>query len=294
MGKVIDNLIAAEHSYPIFVLHSPNLHFMAVREYLGRTKYHHWKGIFEAVAYFNSYGREEFPSIPIEDPRHPDLYDHPSYIFPAHLEPMLRLNRICKAFWEFDKSIRIFMRCAILHRQSGKPTACPNDFWVVCPVIKVSVYLAIQKFLHRFFNLETHPVDPREDPMAEDWPRIDYNNFDTLEWGFTTCNEDTEVIFYMNLLQEGAWSDGYGRQEDRLNLLRDWLFRGGISLDPFFVETMVNHDELADPPMVSYAYDLAVASFDELGPNYHSPEILTSGNDLGDLGINTFVNPLTI
>jgi hypothetical protein len=265
-------IVPAEHSSKIYILNSLELHELALRRYLGHTKYRHWKGIFEAVYFFRE--QPELPELPMPDPHHPGYY---GMILRSENPPMIRVNRLCKAFWEFAKSIRIFMRCAVLHRQSWEGKASPHDFWVWCPNMLVGTYLCIQKFLLRFHNIDTLAVDAFGLPMA-----------------YPIRGQNEKVSFYMNLLQIGAWAEDYDWQSSRLADMRHWLFHGGLTQNTHFVEEMVDDDEMADPPMVSYAYNIAVTPYEELEQSNYSPEILPNTSDeLGDLGIN-FYDAVTI
>lgn len=271
MARVSKLIFPTNSRRKVWILDSLELHELALRRYLGGTKYRHWKGIFESVYFFGNLSDGWWH--PFNDPHHPLNY---GTIFLARAEPMLTLNRLCKAFWEFGKSIRIFMRCAIMHRQSNDPTAEPHHFWVWHPFMRVSTYRFIDRYLKRFHNIDTQPVDPNGRPL------------DNLPLGVA------RVSFFMNLLQHGAWAEEADWQIDRLCELRQWMFDGGLTQNPGFIAEMVENDELADPPMVSYAYPIAVVPYDELEQSNLSPEILPgTTNELGDLGIN-FVNAVTI
>ena len=271
MARVSKLIIFTEFRKYVWILDSLELHELALRRHLGGTKYRHWKGIFESVYFFQDL--EDGWTHPFNDPHHPDKY---GVNFLANAEPMLTINRLIKAFWEFSKSIRTFMRCAVMHRQSFDSTADHHNFWIWCPSMRVSTFRFIEKFLQYFYKIDALPVD------------LDGRPLDDLPLG------DTYVSFYMNLLQDRAWADEADWQIDRLCHLRQWMFDGGITQNPDFIADMVDADEVADPPMVSYAYPICVVPYEELEQSNLSPEILPgSTNILGDLGIN-FVDAVTI
>lgn len=226
---------------------------------LSETRYYHWPGIFESLEFFRSI---EHISIPLEDPR--EWIWRGRHIPPLrvslepHMEPMIYINRVVKAIWQFAKSIRIFVRAAVAFRTTGHPEAYPNEFWVRSPLFTRDVFSMLQRVLEEGFGIQCYEYDTR----------------DQFPYQFTG------VGFYANLLSDSVHCKGY---DSECSLLREVIefVLGNRDL----VQELLMMEELVAPPLVSYAYNIAPKSYDLIHEG-HSPSVTPcNGNDLGDMGV---------
>lgn len=235
---------------------------MATRICLGRTRYRSWTGIFEAMHFFKTIHSIPHPS---PDPR--------VYMQTGPGEPltrvlrspsqgtMMRLNRLAKSIWLFVKSIRIFCRTAIAFRASGDPEALPNDFWILCPPVTYGVFTYLSDILTEGFGIRCFDIDQ-------------YGNHPPL-----VHDDDQMVGFVANLLDDGVSSVGYVFQRHLMMDIYMWMFNGNREM----INELVRFGELVDPPMVSYAFPIAIP-FEELLETGISPPINPAdGDDLGDI-----------
>jgi hypothetical protein len=235
-------------------LDSKELHELATHTILGQTKYRHWTGIVEAVHHL-----ERLNGIlePLPDPH--DLTGEIGRLEP-HKWPMLEYNRLFKALWEFIKSIRVFMRCAVIHQRSSLPHAENGHFWIQGPLLRPSVYSVISGVMEDFFGVKCWAID-----RFGTHPPMDVTDAPN------TPESETRFGFFANLLCEDAGASHYNCQRDLLIDIYQHVFGGPQNADIF--AECIDTGELVDPPMVSYGFAIAM-DHQELGENAPSPWIL--------------------
>ena len=280
-----------------------DIHRLALRDYLSDTRYAQWTGIFESLYFLLSAPGGPFIFPPPgrhaganTDPGEVDMNDDDNDDDDANensndsdspritrlspdTEPFLRINRFAKAWFEFMKSMRLFMRAAICHRQSTSSDADRNNFWVAVlrnPCIQDNICAAIVSFMESFFDTEVYVVDYNLNSMPT---RID--------------TPKRKLIF--NLL-EGE-SHSYRSERHMLNALYCWMFSGqaegmaGYNRARPMVNRMIEEGQLVDPYMVSYFYPIA-HSYPEMKEMGYSPSITPTESDaLGEIGFQFNLDP---
>jgi hypothetical protein len=182
----------------------------------------------------------------------------------ANRGTILEINRLAKAIWQFIKSFRIFIRTAISYRQSGEQESYPNDFWVQCPSYltpDIQHFLSILLFQSmgiRCFQTDINGDCPPQLPAEEGGGRVG---------------------FIANLLGYGV----YAQEIETPDVLL-WEIYVFLLGNEDIVNEMIELGELVNPPMVSYAFPVAVR-YNEMWHDAESPEIAPNdGDELGDLG----------
>jgi hypothetical protein len=237
------------------------LHELAVDHCLEGSRYQHWPGIFEALVYFQSIDELQ---IPLPDPRvymvYPNSTQRLRIKTAPNENPMLKINRLVKGVWEIIKTIRIFIRTAVIFRTTTDPYAYPNDFWILCPShYTPSVQRFFAQILWTNFNIQCYGTDR----YGNCPPRI----------------AGGKVGFLANLLQSGVRMDTYDE-----GVLLVWEIYMFILRNGEMVDEMIQFWELVDPPMVSYGLPVAT-KHQELWHDAESPEVRPDeGNDVGHLG----------
>lgn len=202
-----------------------------------------------------------------------------THMLSPNTEPLLGINRLAKAWFEFMKSIRAFMRAAICHRQSNSSDADQRNFWVAVlrnPSIQDNVCASIVSFMDSFFATDVYVVDYNLNGMPT---RID--------------TPKRKLIF--NLLEGEAQS--YLSERHMLNALYCWMFSGqpegtaGHNLARPMVNRLIEEGKLVDPYMVSYFYPIA-HSYPEMKEMGYSPSITPTESDaLGEIGFRFNLDP---
>ena len=175
-------------------------------------------------------------------------------------KPMLKINRLVKGVWDIIKTLRIFIRTAIIFRTTTDPDAYPNDFWIRCPAhYTPSVQRFFAQILWGNFNIQCYATDQ----YGNCPPRI----------------AGGKVGFLANLLQRGVRMDTYDAPALLVWDIYMFILRNGE-----IVDEMLQFWELVDPPMVSYGLPVAT-KHQELWHNVGSPEVRPDeGNNVGRLG----------
>jgi hypothetical protein len=244
------------------------LHNLAFERHLISTRYRYWDGIKEALTYFFYSGDDH--NWPLKDPHSEMQYQLPGggrRTLPAYIFPMLGINRFARALWELDKSIRMFMRCAVLHRQTSEHRDRDN-FWVETWVLRCRTALYLKNFIYYRNQIQVHFVDERGNCPAPD-------------------NNKTFVKLRMNLLGSTNRSMTVDRQEDALLAIWRWMFGCHTGINPdSVVQNMRRTRELTSPRHVSYMYPFACVNFENLREWDNSPRIWPSdGDDLGNMDV---------
>jgi hypothetical protein len=232
-------------SHKVWDLDSMELHELAVDLYLRSTRYRDFAGNFQAIWFLQHIWDVPFPiALP--------TYANGSLRCLANVEPMLSLNRLLKALFEFMKSIRVFMRTAVLHRRQHRHE---TEFWVRCPSVHVSVYNILETLMEHFFDMDVTPVEDREyNSLGRDLTRFQFvtnllqprASFQHLEWDFSMMSDLYETIF-----EEGAF---------------------------YNLTTWINEGSLSDPTATSYGFP--VADNPEF-PRVQSPKLSSAKLHLG-------------
>lgn len=238
--------------------------------FLVGTRYRNWHGIKEATMYFKTEGHNfQWPfNDPPLIPRPLDNRGLPDTLKPDQ-PPMLELNRIAKALWEFDKSIRCFIRCAV-KRKPWIDGAERNDFWVDTPIYSGSVARALRQFILYRTRIFAFYTD-----LFGNCP-ADFNG------------ESLGLRF--NLLSSATYIRSFPEQKDCVLSIWDWMYACHLrhtqsDIAPqAFIRQMWERGEIANPTRVSYKFAYACSDFSSLRQWDRSPRIrLMEGDELGDL-----------
>ena len=227
------------------------MHSLACVNLLSATRYTYWKGILESIKYFRGLERVGHP-LPRPDP----AFDLNSLV-PDEM-PMLRLNILAKALWEFDKSLRIFMRAAILWRQQNSQANDSNSgFWVESPLFRPGVAMYLGHFIWYRTRLPTYFFD-RENI----WPPAD---------------NASDLKLRINLLDPQGLASAHNQAFDSLWWIWVWMFGPEDGQDDRWVsdwvnELMANH-RVSNPPYTSYMFHVAWPWFHNLREWNDSPRI---------------------
>jgi hypothetical protein len=237
--------VVTNSRFPIYSLDSWEFHRMTVIELMGGTKYQYWDGVFEAMRYFQN---AKPVTIPLADPH--TYVQLPAKLNPTE-QPMLNINRLAKAFWEFDKSLRIFMRAAIESRSRQRDKL---NFWVQSPELDPKTASTLVTFIRYRTLMPCFIIDaegrtpPSLSPIRGPWK------------------------FRMNLLNPLAHAHSYPEPTTSLKWIWIWMFGQGED----FVEQMCVRMELSNPRMTSYKYNVARADFNTLWEAMDSPAVSPS------------------
>jgi hypothetical protein len=272
-------LIKAYKRRKMWTLDGVELYTLAMDQ-LANTRYSHWPGIFEASAYFRT---------------NPFLTQW--HLVPArgscrsNESPLLDVNRLIKAFFEFLKSLRIFLRAAVRFRQTDDPDADENNFWVywLSPHRTVSSFML--GFLRDFFNFEVYLVSSYEGhqlsiPIPGEDRIVPFDFPAWRGWQFSGA-----LVF--NLLHADVFAEKFDDEQTSQDILVAWLrsvFPPGLWLTVQHSICAYSIHVLADAYMTSYHFPIAldVLQMKEMGM---SPEIAPSrGNDLGNIDFD-FITP---
>jgi hypothetical protein len=180
-------------------------------------------------------------------------------ILHAEASPMLDINRLFKGLWEFLKSIRLFLRTAILDRHQYPNDPYRHEFWVQCPLVSISVYRILSQLMQEFFNIETYAIDHD----GQHPPRRDIQKFG----------------FYANLLGTGVRAKDYESPMDMVTELYMFMFRAEDH-----VEILIwwEKEWLIDPLAVSYAFPTK-APYDRIAWDAPSPPLDAGNICIGDI-----------
>ena len=258
-------------SHKIWRIDELELHRLVFYENLGNTKYRYWKGINEATMYFQQEGnRFRWPV------NYPPLAERPwdrngdIRALKPDRHPMLELNRIAKALWEFDKSLRCFIRCAIRYRATNEE-AEHDHFWVETPMYDAHFARVLRLFIYYRTRIRTEYLD-----------------------GFGNCPavpHETSLGLRFNLLSQRARVRDFPAQEDSVLSIWHWMYgchltQNHTAASPqHFIRQMFERGEIANPTRVSYKFPYACSDFSSLHEWDHSPYIRPGeGDELGDLG----------
>ena len=248
----------------MWFLDSVELHDLS-QQHMEITRYEHWPGIFESVCFFANL--RWIRNRPFQDPREYLLVPGQGAVrrmMEPNDNPMLIFNRLTKAFWQFYKSMRIFVRTAVSFREFGPPEEDRESFWVVSPPFDRSVCRALTEFLSAHLRISSYTVD-------------DWGGYPSL------VPEGRRVRFVANLLGTSVRVTPFLEQRCLLMDIWKWMFGRDQAARNMIGDLRRNY-ELADPPMVSYAFPVAV-KYDELNDVGASPGAYPiEGDDLGYLG----------
>lgn len=265
-------------SHKLWQLHSPELHNLAYQRYLRNTKYRYWYGITESLCHFQLIGTYDWPQIydPHLHPRFQDAEGKPR-VLNAFTSPMLEINILAKALWEFDRSLRVFIRCALLHRQA-EPHSDQKNFWVQTPALRGSTCAALQNFI-LYRNGITAFVDTSPDRYRQQL------NIDL---------DDPQAVFKlrMNLLESSTDAPCYWNQEHSLLSVWKWIFgcHTGRTPEEAVVEMRENL-ELTNPVIHDQSHAGNGYGIAHMGPIQqwdNSPRICPAeGNDVGGIWLRS-------
>jgi hypothetical protein len=241
---------------------------MAFEIHLINTRYRYWDGIAESLLYFHEFGENH--NWPLKDPHSEMQYQFHGGVrrtLANNTPPMIGINRFARALWELDKSIRMFMRCAVLHRQTPAHPDRDN-FWVQSYNVRSRTALYLRNFIYYRNRIQVHFVDSRGICPAPD------TDVDSLS-------------LRMNLLGSTNRSMTIDRQEDALLEIWRWMFGCHTGVNPdSVVQDMRRTRELASPRHVSFIHQFSWFNFDSLRQWDNSPRIWPSdGNDLGNMDV---------
>ena len=224
-----------------------------------QTKYHHWTGIAESLQFFQSIRNITFP---LPDPRRwlVNSNNERIRIYSPPINPaMLAINRLAKGIWHFIKSMRIFVRTAVLFRTSGDPEAYQDDFWIQSPLFSPSIWRFLELVLRRKFGIQCFALDQNGVfPPQQNTPF----------WGFMA-----------NLLGDQVSCQQYDDPYDMLMEIYEYMF--GLSGED--IQEMIDVGELINPPMVSFKYPIAMEYGEMLHDGVSPAVVPVEGNDLGDM-----------
>jgi hypothetical protein len=226
---------------------------LATQVRLEGTRYQNWDGIFQSLYFFEGI---EYLQFPIRDP-----HNFENEVFAADADPMLFINRIVKACWELLRSMRVYIRAAIIHRREDPQMSLlpwdQREFWVKGCEVDLSVFLLFRELLQHFLGLRIYPIlDNQHDGIQ---------NIRDIEW-------------MANLLDPRVEGPHY---QDGKKLLADLYY---FLFEPECHERLSTwwwNQELTYPMVTSYK--------DATGFNYYadvtlpeSPEFSAVDDDLGD------------
>jgi hypothetical protein len=234
-------------SHKVWDLDGMDLHELAMDLYLRSTCYRDFEGNFQAIWFLQHIWSVPFPIAPETDA-------NGSLRSLANVEPMLSLNRLLKAFFEFMKSIRVFMRTAVLYRRQHRHE---KEFWVRCPSVHISVYRILETLMDEFFKMKVTPVDDRE-----------YNRLG---------HDVARFQFIVNLLEPRASFQRYEGNFSMLSDLYDIVFDDGAF---HHLPTWIDEGSLSDPTATSYGFPVADKPEVE---SIESPKLSRRKDDLGEI-----------
>lgn len=183
--------------------------------------------------------------------------------------PMMEINALAKALWEFDKSLRIFMRAAILWRQQNSNEVSDSNFWVESPFFNPEIAMYLAHFIWYRTRLPVYFFD-----VGNNWPPAD---------------NSSHLKFRINFLHPEGLARAYDEGFDSILLIWAWMF-GPDDDDPEdtslsdWVDEFHDNRRWSNPPYTSYAFNVAWPWFHNLREWDNSPMIEPGQtDDLGDL-----------
>lgn len=181
----------------------------------------------------------------------------------------MEINVLAKALWEFDKSLRIFMRAAILYRREYPEQG--SEFWVESPLFHAPTARFLADFIGHRTELPVHFLDGDDNFPVE-------GNPDALK-------------FRINLLSTYGFAPAYHEAVDNISSIWTWMFGpgdDGQQQPPLheWVQSFRVNKSLSNPPYTSYLWRVAWPYFHNIREWDRSPQIQPSSrrpDDLGDL-----------